>query len=143
MASSSTYKLSPCERLPDDLLMRVLEHVMRWGVSKEWCGAVRGVSRQWRAVHDGACTSLDVRDEITDEGLPALLERLPALTFLDLDHCLVDDAVLVELRGLTALATLRLSYCTKCDGRGVFQAPHRAHQALPLPVLHHKDGETH
>ena len=37
--------------LPDDLLLRVLQHVMRWGELKEWRGAVRGVSRQWRAVH--------------------------------------------------------------------------------------------
>ena len=119
MASSSTYTLSPCERLPDDLLMRVLEHVMRWGVSKEWCGAVRGVSRRWRALHDSACQRLVVRDGLTDEGMFMLFGRLPALTFLDLDHCLVDDAVLVELRGLTELTTLGLNSCYEVTDLGL------------------------
>jgi hypothetical protein len=38
--------------LPDELLLRVLEHVMlgRDG-RKEWRGAVRRVSRTWRALH--------------------------------------------------------------------------------------------
>ena len=43
--------------LPDELLLRVLELVMlRWDGMKRWRGAVRGVRRGWRALHDGACT---------------------------------------------------------------------------------------
>ena len=35
--------LSPCERLPDELLLRVLEYVMlAWDGLKRWRGAVRG-----------------------------------------------------------------------------------------------------
>ena len=72
--------------LPDELLLRVLEHVMLgWDGKKEWCGAVRGVSRTWRALHDGACTRLDLRNGVTDEGMHALCGRLPALKTLNLD----------------------------------------------------------
>ena len=71
--------------LPDELLLRVLEHVMlRWDGRKEWRGGVRGVSRTWRALHDGACTWLDCGNGVTDEGLHALCGRLPALKTLGL-----------------------------------------------------------
>ena len=57
-SSSSTDTLSQCERLPDELLLRVPEHVMVVRGQKRWRGAVRGLSRRWRALHDGACTEL-------------------------------------------------------------------------------------
>ena len=131
--------------LPDELLLRVLEHVMlgRDG-KKEWRGAVRGVSRTWRALHDGACTRLHLRNGVTDEGMHALCGRLPALktlnlnrvtsltadgllavggltalTILDLISCNVTDAVLRELRGLTELSTLWLAGCTLVTDVGV------------------------
>ena len=50
-----------------------------------------------------------------------LFGRLPALTFLDLDHCLVDDAVLVELRGLTALISLHLNDCSNGTDVGLWE----------------------
>ena len=134
MASSSSMNtLSQCERLPDELLLRVLKHVMvGWDGRKRWCGALRGVSRRWRALHDGACTCLSVRNGVTDEVMHSLSERLPALTrlyldgvksltaeglravggltaltFLDLEYYSdASDAVLWELRDLTALTTL-------------------------------------
>jgi hypothetical protein len=131
--------------LPDDLLLRVLEHVMlgRNG-EKWWCGGVRGVSRTWRALHDGACTRLRLCNGVTDEGMHALCGRLPALktlilyavtsltadgllavggltalTFLNLIGCNVTDAVLRELRGLTELSTLYLRDCTLVTDVGV------------------------
>jgi F-box/leucine-rich repeat protein 14 len=136
MASCSTSALSDevmWEELPEELLRRVLEHVMlrRW--KRRWCGAVRGVSRRWRAVHDAACQWLSAADGITDEGMHALCERLPALTHLNLNEVTsltedglravgglatlnelylsgihVTNAVLWELRGQTALTTLYL-----------------------------------
>jgi Leucine-rich repeat (LRR) protein len=131
--------------LPDELLLRVLEHVMlRWDGEKWWCGGVRGVSRTWRALHDGACTMLEMRNGVTDEGMHALCGRLPALktlilggntsltadglfavggltalTHLDLNYCNVTDAVLRELRGLTELSTLSLFDCTLVTDVGV------------------------
>jgi len=130
--------------LPDELLRRALELVMLWDGEKRWRGAVRGVSRRWRALHDGACTRLRLRNGVTDEGMHALCGRLPglktlilsgvtsltadglravggltALTYLDLEYCNVTDAVLRELRGLTALTTLDLSYCTHVTDVGV------------------------
>jgi hypothetical protein len=137
MASSSTSALSAevtWEELPEKLLLRVLEHVMLWHERKRWRGAVRGVSRRWRAVHDGACQYLRVHDGMTDEGMHALCGRLPALTYLRLDgvssltedglravgdlatlavltfwSCTnVTDAVLRELRCLSALTELHL-----------------------------------
>ena len=119
--------------LPDELLLWVREHVMlRYG-EKWWRGGVRGVSRTWRALHDGACTWLWLDNGVTDEGMHALCGRLPALktldlyevtsltadgllavggltalTILDLSSCNVTDAVLRELRGLTELSTLYL-----------------------------------
>jgi hypothetical protein len=130
--------------LPDELLLRVLEHVMlRRGV-KEWRGGVRGVSRTWRALHDGACTRLGLRNGVTDEGMNALCGRLPALktlnlygvpsltadgllavggltalTYLDIGGCNVTDAVLRELRGLTELSSLYLYGCTLVTDVGV------------------------
>jgi len=66
MASSSTSALSDevmWEKLPQELLLRVLELVMlgRRG-RKEWRGAVLGVRRGWRALHDSACTRLQLRN---------------------------------------------------------------------------------
>jgi hypothetical protein len=97
MASSSTSELSgevTWEELPEELLRRVLRHViLGWGRRKRWCGAMRGVSRRWRAVHDAACQWLFVADGVTDEVMHALCDRLP---------------VLWELRGLTKLTHLNL-----------------------------------
>jgi hypothetical protein len=131
--------------LPDELLLRVLEHVMlgRRG-EKQWRGGVRGVSRTWRALHDGACTRLSLRNGVTDEGMHALCGRLPALKSLilagvtsltadglfavggltalnnlSLVSCNVTDAVLRELRGLTELSSLFLSGCTLVTDVGV------------------------
>jgi Leucine-rich repeat (LRR) protein len=130
--------------LPDELLLRVLEHVMLWGGEKWWRGGVRRVSRTWRALHDGACTWLHLRNGMTDEGMHALCGRLPALktldlrgvksltadgllavggltalTSLNLSSCNVTDAVLRELRGLTELSTLWLWGCTLVTDVGV------------------------
>jgi hypothetical protein len=130
--------------LPDELLLRVLEHVMLGRYGKEWRGAVRGVSRTWRALHDGACTRLGMRNGVTDEVMHALCGRLPALktlilggvtsltadgllavggltalTHLFLSFCNVTDAVLRELRGLTELSTLYLRDCTLVTDVGV------------------------
>jgi hypothetical protein len=131
--------------LPDELLLRVLEHVMLGRDGKmRWRGGVRRVSRTWRALHDGACTRLDLRNGVTDEGMHALCGRLPALktlnlyrvtsltadgllavggltalTHLYLQYCNVTDAVLRELRGLTELSTLWLYGCTLVTDVGV------------------------
>jgi hypothetical protein len=130
--------------LPDELLLRVLEHVMRWRGEKRWRGGVRRVSRTWRALHDGACTWLHLRNGVTDEGMHALCGRLPALKILllygvtsltadgllavggltalrmlDLSSCNVTDAVLRELRGHTELSTLTLYNCTLVTDVGV------------------------
>jgi Leucine-rich repeat (LRR) protein len=130
--------------LPDELLLRVLEHVMLRSDGKRWRGGVRGVSRTWRALHDGACTFLELRDGVTDEVMHALCGRLPALktlklrgvtsltadglravggltalTYLNLGECNVTDAVLRELRGLTELSELYLWGCTLVTDVGV------------------------
>ncbi len=131
--------------LPDELLLRVLKLVMlRWRGEKHWRGGVRGVSRTWRALHDGACTWLRLRNGVTDEVMHALCGRLPALKFLYLDgvtsltadglravgglttltylnlgYCNVTDAVLRELRGLTELSELWLYGCTLVTDVGV------------------------
>jgi len=114
MASfSSTSTLSPCERLPDDLLLRVLGHVMLGRPGPEsWSGAARGVNRKWRALHDAACTWLRVRDGVTDEVMHALCGRLPALTSLDLDgvKSLTADG-LRAVGGVSALTVLDLFEC--------------------------------
>jgi len=130
--------------LPDEMLLRVLELVMLRDELKQWRGALRGVSRGWRALHDGACTFLWLRNGVTDEGMHALCGRLPALktlilngdtsltadglravgglttlTYLDLYNCNVTDAVLRELRDLTSLSTLHLQGCTLVTDVGV------------------------
>jgi len=118
-ASSSTGTLSD-EVLPEELLMRVLGHVMlRYrglGLKKCWCGDVRGVSRQWRALHDGACESLYVRDGVTDEVTHALCGRLPAHTSLSLYEVasLTEDG-LRAVGGLTSLTILDLCRCNVTD----------------------------
>jgi len=112
-SSSSTSALSPCERLPDDLLLRVLEHVMLWLYGqKKWRGPLRGVNRKWRALHDGSCTKLSVRNGIADEVMHALCGRLPALAYLDLYgvKSLTSDG-LRAVGGLTALTVLNLGAC--------------------------------
>ena len=154
MASSSTGTLSPWERLPDELLLRVLEHVMMdpEDGELEWCGPVRGVSPRWRAIHDATCTWLRVRNGVTDEGMHAMCGRLPALTWLKLagvrslsvdelgavggltalthlhlSSCSnVTDTVLRELRGLTKLTKLRLYNCSHVTDVGL-----RALRGLP------------
>jgi hypothetical protein len=129
--------------LPDELLLRVLEHVMLGYGEKWWRGGVRRVSRTWRALHDGVCTRLHLID-MTDEAMHALCGRLPALkslslglvtsltadglfavggltalTRLNLSGCNVTDAVLRELRGLTELSRLNLGGCTLVTDVGV------------------------
>jgi len=107
MASSSTGTLSRWERLPDELLLRVLEHVMLgWRGPNSWCGAVR-VSRRWRAIHDAACQWLCTGDGVTDE-VHALCGRLPLKTLiLDGVTSLTVDG-LRAVGGLTALTCLNL-----------------------------------
>jgi hypothetical protein len=147
MASSSTSTLSPWERLPDEILLQVLGHVMLRGFEglKRGCGALRGVSRQWRAVHDAGCQRLFVLNGVTDEVMHALCGRLPALSYLNLyevrsltadglravggltmldylDLCWcsnVTDAVLRELRGHTELTELYLTSCSDVTDVGV------------------------
>ena len=58
--------------LPDELLRRALELVMLRDGEKQWSGAVRGVSRRWRALHDGACTRLMLRNGVRDEGMQVI-----------------------------------------------------------------------
>ena len=123
MASSSTGTLPDevlWEELPEDLLMRVLGHVMlrdRGDGLQRWCGAVRGVSRQWRAVRDAGCQWLRLLDGVTDEVMHALCGRLPALTYLDMDgvKSLTADG-LRAVGGLTTLTFLVLSWCTNVTG---------------------------
>jgi hypothetical protein len=150
--------------LPDELLLRVLDHFMlRRDGEKEWRGAVRGVSRTWRALHDGACTRLRLRNSVTDEVMHALCGRLPALktlnlvrvtsltadglravgglttlTYLYLSYCNVTDVGVRELRDLTALTSLNLSSCTLVTDVGVREL--RDLTALRKLVL---DGCTH
>ena len=153
MASSSTGTLPDevlWEELPEELLMRVLGHVILRNVGlgpQKWgCSAVRGVSRQWRAVHDGTCQQLCMDDGVTDEGMHMLCGRLPSLTYLslwgvasltanglcavgglttltilnlDLNSCNVTDVVLRELRGLTKLTGLSLRGCSNVTDEGL------------------------
>ena len=145
MQGTTDTPLSPCERLPDEVLLPLLELVMlRYG-QKRWCGALRGVRRQWRAVHDGTCTRLQLRNGVTDEVMHTLCERLPALTDLSmievksltedglravgglttlielyLPRCSnVTDAVLRALSGLPALTELNLNGCTDVTNVGL------------------------
>jgi len=124
MASSSTCTLPDealREELPEELVMRVLGHVMLrdrgHGPLKYWCGAVRGESRQWLDVHDGTCEGLIVRDGVTDEGLHMLCGRQPTLTFPSLRwvESLTEDG-LRAVGGLTALISLDLQGCNVTDG---------------------------
>ena len=114
MASSSTSTLSPWERLPDEMLIRVLEHVMLRRYGREyWCGTLRGVSRQWRALHDAYCQRLYVPNGVTNEGMHVLCGRLPTLSLLSLREVtsLTEDG-LRAVGGLTALTRLHLSSCS-------------------------------
>ena len=83
--------------------------VGRYG-EKSWRGAVRTVSRRFRALHDGACIRLRVRDGVTDEGFHGLCGRLPALSGLSLERLrsLSADG-LCAVGGLTAHTTLYLA----------------------------------
>ena len=148
MASSSTSALSDevmWEELPEELLRRVLEHVMLERGQKRGRGAVRAVSRRWRALHDAVCQRLRVHDGVTDEVMHALCGRLPVLTDLNLGGVTsltedglravgglttlttlyltmcsnVTDEVLRELRDLTALTTLWLINCTHVTDMGI------------------------
>ena len=102
--------------LPDELLRRALELVMLRDGEKQWSGAVRGVSRRWRALHDGACTRLRLRNGVTDEGMHALCGRLPGLKTLILNGVtsLTADG-LRAVGGLTALTHLNLDGCNVTD----------------------------
>ena len=112
--------LSRWERLPDELLLRVLEHVIpRFQGWKEWCGAVRGVSRQWRALHDAHCQCLYVPNGVTNEGMHVLCGGLPTLSLLSLPPevtSLTEDG-LRAVGGLTALTRLHLSSCSNVTDR--------------------------
>jgi Leucine-rich repeat (LRR) protein len=149
MASSSTSTLSDevmWEELPNEILLQVMGHVMpHWDWRKCWWGPLRGVSRQWRAVHDAGCQWLRLFDGVTDEAMHALCGRLPALTYLnlwevksltadglravgglttltylELTECSgVTNAVLRELRGLTALTELVLYHCSDVTDVGL------------------------
>ena len=102
--------------LPDELLLRVLELVMRRDGQKRWSGAVRGLSRGWRALHDGACTRLRIRNGVTDEVMHALCGRLPALKTLILYQVTsLSAGGLRAMGGLTALTFLNLSICNVTD----------------------------
>jgi hypothetical protein len=119
MASSSTSALSEevlWEELPEELLLRVLGQAMLEYGEKRWSAAVRGVSRRWRALHDGACQSLRVLDGVTDEGMYALCARLPALTFLELDNQGVVSLTENGLRAVGDLTTLTELYLSECSG---------------------------
>ena len=122
MASTSTSPAGevPWERLPEELLLRALPHVMLRGGLKRWCGAVRRVSRRWRAVHDTTCTRLRVRDGVTDEMMHALCGRLPKLVFMNLFQVasLTDDG-LRAVGGLTALTELKLNDCSNITDAGL------------------------
>jgi len=85
MASCAAATLAQWERLPDDLLLRVLRHVLLgWDGRRSWCSDVRGGSRQWRDVHDVACSRLSIRREVTDIIGHGLIAQLPSLTSLEL-----------------------------------------------------------
>jgi hypothetical protein len=144
MASSSTGTLPEeelWEWLPEELLLKVLDG--RW--TRRDLGAVRGVCRRWRAIHDAGCKRLDVGDGMTDETMHVLCGRLPslttlhvvgaqsltteghravggltALTLLDLYGCSgVTDAGLRWLRDLPALTALNLTHCRSVTNVGL------------------------
>jgi len=106
--------------LPDELLLRVLEHAM--------VGRRAGVSRRWRALHDGACTRLHLRNGMTDDGMHALCARLPAHTRLGL----------VEV---TSLTTDRYMKATdSLSGRDTLTKP--ATQQQQQQQQHHQQRTT-
>ena len=74
---------------------------------------MRGVSRQWRAIHDAHCQWLILHNGVTKEGMHMLCGRLPALTWLKLAgiKSLTEDG-LRAVGGLTALTRLHLSSCS-------------------------------
>jgi hypothetical protein len=130
------------DELPEMLFQRVMEK-MGWARSDS--AAVRLVSRRWRAMHDKNCKRLTCRPGVTDEAFISLLGRMPALTclnvgwvksltadglravgsltnltnlyFISCDK--VTDAVLRDLRGLTALRLLHL-HDTSTTGPGQY-----------------------
>ena len=109
--------------LPDELLLRVLELVMLRGDGrKRWGGAVRVVSRGWRALHDGACTWLHLRNGVTDEVMHALCGRLPALKTLMLDGVTSFDGGWTARGGWADRAHLPRARLLQCDGRGAAPA---------------------
>jgi len=130
-SSSSTSELSDevmWEELPDELLLKVLGYVMVEYGEKKWYGAVRRVSRRWRAVHDGVCQSLSVDDGVTDVGVREL-RGLTALTELYLEGCThVTDVGILHLSSLTKLTNLYLG------GTSTTQAGRDALKAA-LPAL--------
>jgi hypothetical protein len=130
MASSSMSALADeaqWERLPDELLLRVLERGMRQNGKKRWCGHLREVCRRWRAMHDASCQQLQVRNGITDEVMHALWGRLPALECLILrEVCSLTEDGLRAVGGLTTLNELYLGWCSN-----VTEAVLRELRALP------------
>ena len=113
-ASSSTGTLPEKEelwrRLPEELLLKVLVELEWW--TRRDLGAVRGVCRTWRAVHDDNCKTLRVRDGMTDEMMHALCGRLPAVTRVILVEVWSLTSVGVSaMSGLAALTELCLCSC--------------------------------
>lgn len=128
------------DELPELLFQRVIEK-MGWARSDS--AAVRRVSRRWRAMHDKNCKRLTCRPGVTDEAFITMLGRMPALTCLNLGWVKsltadglravggltnltnlyfiscdkVTDAVLRDLRGLSALSILHL-HNTSTSGAG-------------------------
>jgi hypothetical protein len=126
--------------LPEELMLKVLD--------REWTrrdsGAVRGTCRRWRAMRDASRKRLRVRDGVPEEVICSLCGRLPALTILDLGDVQslpteglravgglttltwldlgdsnVTNVGLRELRGLTAVSNLHLSYCSSVTNVGL------------------------
>ena len=74
---------------------------------------MRGLSRQFRAIHDAHCQCLYVPNGVTNEGMHMLCGRLPTLGLLSLREVtsLTEDG-LRAVGGLTALTRLHLSSCS-------------------------------
>jgi hypothetical protein len=100
-------------------------------------GAVRGVCRRWRAVHDAGCKTLQVRDggvqSLTAHGL-STVGGLTSLTTLNLYNCWhVTDMALQDLTSLTSLTTLNLQLCSTSEaGRDALKAAIRPHHPPEL-----------
>jgi hypothetical protein len=131
-ASSSTSTLPEEEELwewlPEELLLTVLDMLLRrqsgavrltrW--KRRALGAVRGVCRRWRTIHDASCKTLKVRDGMTDEMMHALCGRLPALTILNLtDVKSLTAEGLSAVGGLTALTWLNLTDVKSLTAEGL------------------------